>query len=90
MAGSKDRTNVTQDNILRSTVESLWSHEPSERGRTPPTCQGSRGGEEEILIMVDHHQKITKYGEIEIAYLLLCLKSPMLVDLMTSKLLNNM
>jgi hypothetical protein len=81
MASSKDHTDISVYNILRSAIRSLSANEqqPSEdlmsQLREEARRQTAKDEEEAMkkflsYVTVDRHQKITKHGEIEIAYLL--------------------
>jgi hypothetical protein len=72
MVGSKDHTDISPDNILKSAVESL-------------TAEGQqhyedymRQANEKFLSQytVDRHQKVVKHGEIDDASLLSSLQVP--------------
>jgi hypothetical protein len=72
MAGSKDHTDISSDNILKPTVESL-------------TTEGQqhykdymRQAKEKFLsqYMVDRRQKVVKHGETHVASLLYSLHVP--------------
>jgi transcription initiation factor IIF auxiliary subunit len=80
MAGSKDRTDVSLDNILRPTVENLSAEEQQlykdlmsqvEEDANHQLAKIQEETKEKFLahFTVDHHQKITKHGEIGIASL---------------------
>jgi hypothetical protein len=81
MAGFKDHIDVSQDNILRPTVESLSIDEQQRyqdlmsQVEEDACCQLAKVQEEAkekflSQFMVDCHQKITKHGEVVIASLL--------------------
>jgi hypothetical protein len=72
MVDSKDHTNIYPDNIMKSVVESLSTNEQQQC--KDYICQAK----EEILpeFTVDRHQKVVKYGEIEVASLLSSLQIP--------------
>lgn len=81
MTASKESTDVSQDSILRPTVENLLATElqlykdlmcqveEDARGRLAKVQEETK---ENFLahFVVDRHQKITKHGEIKIASLL--------------------
>ena len=72
MAGSKDHTDISQDNIPKPAVESLtadkqqqyedYMHQVKEKFLSKYT--------------VDHHQKVVKHGETDVASLLSSLQVP--------------
>jgi hypothetical protein len=81
MVGSKDHTDISSDNILRPAVESLpideqQLYEDLMSQVREDACRHSAKAEEEATekflsyFTVDRHQKITKHGEIEIAFFL--------------------
>jgi L-2-hydroxyglutarate oxidase LhgO len=85
MAGSKDHTDISVYNILRPAIRSLSADEQQlsddlmSQLREEARRQIAKDEEEETkkflsYVMVDRHQKITKHGEIEIAYLLPALR----------------
>jgi hypothetical protein len=65
MAGSKDHTDISQDNILKPAVESLTVDEQQQYE------DYMRQAKEKLLSQytVDRHQKIVKHGETDIASL---------------------
>jgi hypothetical protein len=78
MAGSKDHTNISLNNILRPTVESLSADEQHlykdlMSQVRDDVCHHSAKVEEEVTekflsyFTMDREQKITKHEEIEIA-----------------------
>jgi hypothetical protein len=72
MAGSKDHTDISLDNILKPTVESLTTDEQQQY--EDYMCQAK----EKFLsqYMVDRHQKVVKHGETDVASLLSSLQVP--------------
>jgi hypothetical protein len=80
MAGSKDHTDISSDNILRATIESLSAdeqqlYEDLMSQMKEDVCRQIAKTEEATkkflsYFTVDRHQKITKHGEIEIASLI--------------------
>jgi hypothetical protein len=81
MASSKDHTDISPDNILRPAIESLLADEQQlyedlmSQMREDARRQIAKAEEEATekflsYFTVDHHHKITKHGEIEIASLL--------------------
>lgn len=71
LASSKDRTDVSQNNILRSTLESLLVDE--QRQFEDLIDQAHEAAKEKFMshFIVDGHQKITKQGKINLVSLLL-------------------
>jgi hypothetical protein len=72
MAGYKDHTVISLDNILRLDVQSL---SVDERQR----CKDYMSQVKENFLSqftVDRHQKVVKHGEIEVAYLVPSLQIP--------------
>jgi hypothetical protein len=72
MAGSKDHTDISPDNILKPTVESLTANEQQ------PYEDYMRQAKEKFLSQytVDRHQKVVKHGETDVASLLSSLQVP--------------
>jgi hypothetical protein len=66
MAGSKDHTDISPDNILKPAVESLTADEQQQYE------DYMRQANEKFLsqYMVDRHQKVVQHGETDVAYLL--------------------
>jgi hypothetical protein len=66
MAGSKDHTDISPDNILKPAVESLTADEQQQYE------DYKRQAKEKFLsqYMVDRHQKVVKRGETDAASLL--------------------
>jgi hypothetical protein len=66
MAGSKDHTDISPDNILKPTVESLTADEQQQYG------DYMRQAKEKFLSQytIDRHKKVVKHGETDVAYLL--------------------
>jgi hypothetical protein len=72
MADSKDHTNISPDNILKPTVESLTVDEQQQYE------DYMRQAKEKFLSQytVDRHQKVIKHGETNVASLLSLLQVP--------------
>jgi hypothetical protein len=72
MAGSKDHTDISSDNILKPGVESLTADEQQQYE------DYMRHEKEKFLseYMVDRHQKVVKHGETDVASLLSSLQVP--------------
>jgi hypothetical protein len=72
MAGSKDHTDISPDNILKPTVESLTANEQQ------PYEDYMRQAKKKFLSQytVDRHQKVVKHGETDVASLLSSLQVP--------------
>jgi hypothetical protein len=72
MASSKDHTDISPDNNLKSTVESLTADEQQQYEDYMSQTK------EKFLsqYMVDHHQKVVKHGETNVASLLSSLQVP--------------
>jgi hypothetical protein len=72
MAGSKDHTNISPDNILKPAIESLTADEQQQY--EDYMCQAK----EKFLsrYTVDRHQKVVKHGETDVASLLSSLQVP--------------
>jgi hypothetical protein len=72
MAGSKDHTDISPDNILKPAVESLTADEQQQYEYY------MRQAREKFLSQytVDHHQKVVKHGETDVASLLSSLQVP--------------
>jgi hypothetical protein len=72
MAGSKDHTDISPDNIMKPAVESLMADEQQQYK------DYMRQAKEKFLSQytVDRHQKIVKYGETDVASLLSSLQVP--------------
>jgi hypothetical protein len=72
MAGSKDHTNISLDNILKPTIESLTAEGQQQYG------DYMRQAKEKFLSQytVDHHQKVVKHGETDVVSLLSSLQVP--------------
>jgi hypothetical protein len=73
MAGSKDHNDISPDNILKPTIESLTADEQQQY--EDYMCQAKEKSLSQYT--VDRHQKVVKHGEIDVAYLFyLHCKSP--------------
>jgi hypothetical protein len=72
MAGSKDHIDISPDNILKPTVESLTAHEQQQYE------DYMRQAKEKFLsqYMVGRCQKVIKHGETDVASLLSSLQVP--------------
>ena len=72
MAGSKDHTDISPDNILKPDVESLTADEQQQYE------DYMRQAREKFLSQytVDRHQKVVKHGETDLASLLSSLQVP--------------
>jgi hypothetical protein len=72
MAGSKDHTDISPDNILKPAVESLTADEQQQYE------DYMRQAREKFLSQytVDRHQKVVKHGETDVASLLSSLQVP--------------
>jgi hypothetical protein len=72
MAGYKDHTDISQDNILKSAVESLTVDEQQQYE------DYMRQAKKKFLSQytVDRHQKVVKHGETNVASLLYSLQLP--------------
>jgi hypothetical protein len=72
MVGSKDHTDISPDNILKPTVESLTADEQQQYE------DYMRQAKDKFLsqYMVDRHQKVVKHGETDVASLLSSLQVP--------------
>jgi hypothetical protein len=72
MVGSKDHTDISQDNILKPAIESLATDEQQQYE------DYMRQAKEKFLsqYMVNRHQKVVKHGETDIASLLSSLQVP--------------
>jgi hypothetical protein len=72
MVGSKDHTDISPDNILKPAVESLTTDEQQQYEDYMLQVK------EKFLSQytVDHHQKVVKHGEIDVASLLSSLQVP--------------
>jgi hypothetical protein len=72
MAGSKDHTDISPDNILKAAVESLTADEQQQYE------DYMRQAKEKFLsqYMVDRHQKIVKHGETDVTSLISSLQVP--------------
>jgi hypothetical protein len=72
MAGSKEHTDISPDNILKTAVENLTADEQQQY--EDYMCQAK----EKFLSQytVDHHQKVIKHGETDVASLLSSLQVP--------------
>jgi hypothetical protein len=72
MAGSKDHTDISPDNILKPAVESLTADEQQQYE------DYMRQAKEKLLsqYMVNRHQKVVKHGETDIASLISSLQVP--------------
>jgi hypothetical protein len=72
MAGSKDHTDISPDNILKMTVENLMTDEQQQFE------DYMRQAKDKFLsqYMVDCHQKVIKHGETDVASLLSSLQVP--------------
>ena len=72
MAGSKDHTDISPDNILKPAVESLTADEQQQYE------DYMRQAREKFLSQytVDRHQKVIKYGETDVVSLLSSLQVP--------------
>jgi hypothetical protein len=72
MVGSKDHTDISPDNILKPSVESLTVDEQQQYE------DYMRQAKEKLLsqYMVDRHQKVVKHGETDITSLLSSLQIP--------------
>jgi hypothetical protein len=72
MAGSKDHTDISPDNILKSTVESLTTDEQHQYE------DYMRQAKEKFLSQytVDRHQKVITHGETDVVSLLSSLQVP--------------
>jgi hypothetical protein len=72
MAGPKDHTDISPDNILQLAVESLTADEQQQYE------DYMRQAKEKFLSQytVDHHQKVIKHGETDVASLLSSLQVP--------------
>jgi hypothetical protein len=72
MVGSKDHTDISLDNILKPTVESLTADKQQQY--EDYMCQAK----EKLLSQytVDRHQKVVKHGETDVASLLSSLQVP--------------
>ena len=72
MAGSKDHTDISPDNILKPAVESLTADEQQQYE------DYMRQAKEKFLSQytVDRHQKVVKHGETDVASLLSSLQVP--------------
>ncbi|ONM08110.1 linoleate 9S-lipoxygenase4 isoform X1 [Zea mays] len=72
MAGSKDHTDISPDNILKPAVESLTTDEQQQYE------DYMRQAREKFLSQytVDRHQKVVKHGETDVASLLSSLQVP--------------
>jgi hypothetical protein len=72
MAGSKDHTDISPDNILKPTIESLTVDEQQQYE------DYMRQAKEKFLSQytVDRHQKVVKHGETDVASLLSSLHVP--------------
>ncbi len=72
MAGSKDHTDISPDNILKPAVESLTADEQQQYE------DYMRQAREKFLSQytVDRHQKVVKHGETDVASLLSLLQVP--------------
>jgi hypothetical protein len=72
MAGSKDHTNISPDNILKPAVESLMAEGQQHYE------DYMRQAEEKFLSQytVDRHQKVVKHGETDVASILSSLQVP--------------
>jgi hypothetical protein len=77
MAGSKDHTDISPDNILKPAVESLTTDEQQQY--EDYMCQAK----EKFLSQytVDRHQKVVKHGETDVASLISSLQVPNLSKL---------
>jgi DNA-binding transcriptional regulator YbjK len=72
MAGSKDHTDISPDNILKPAVESLTTDEQQQYEDYMSQAK------EKFLSQytMDRHQKVVKHGETDIASLLSSLQVP--------------
>jgi hypothetical protein len=72
MVGSKDHTDISPDNILKSVIESLTADEQQQYE------DYMRQAKENFLSQytVDHHEKVIKHGETDVASLLSSLQVP--------------
>jgi 3-isopropylmalate dehydratase small subunit len=72
MVGSKDHTDIFPDNILKPAVESLTADEQQQYE------DYMRQAKEKFLSQytVDHHQKVVKHGETDVASLISSLQVP--------------
>jgi hypothetical protein len=72
MVGSKDQTNISPDNIVKPTVESLTADEQQQYE------DYMHQAKEKFLSQytVDRHQKVIKHGETDVASLLSSLQVP--------------
>jgi hypothetical protein len=72
MAGSKNHTDISLDNILKTAVENLTGDEQQQYE------DYMRQAKEKLLsrYTVDRHQKVIKHGETDIASLLSSLQVP--------------
>jgi hypothetical protein len=72
MAGSKDHTDISPDNILKPTIESLTADEQQQYE------DYMRQAKEKFLSQytMDRHQKVVKHGETNVASLLSLLQVP--------------
>jgi predicted transcriptional regulator len=72
MAGTKDHTDISPDNILKPAVESLTTNEQQQYE------DYMRQAKEKFLSQytVDHHQKVIKHRETDVASLLSLLQVP--------------
>ena len=72
MAGSKDHTDISPDNILKPAVESLTADEQQQYEYY------MRQAKEKFLSQytVDRHKKVVKHGETDVAPLLFSLQVP--------------
>jgi hypothetical protein len=72
LVGSKDHTDISPDNILKSDIESLTVE--GQQHYEDYVCQAK----EKFLsqYMVDRHQKVVKHGKTDVASLLSWLQVP--------------
>jgi hypothetical protein len=72
MAGSKDHTDISPDNILKTAVENLTADEQQQYE------DYMRQAKEKFLSQytMDRHQKVIKHGETDVASLLSSLQIP--------------
>jgi hypothetical protein len=72
MAGSKDHTDISPNNILKLTVESLTTD--GQQQYEDYMCQAKEKTLSQYT--VDSHQKVVKHGETDVASLLSSLQVP--------------